>query len=429
VRPLLLVPASKPAAPLAKERMIANRVLPAISLTLLSCLAACSSTSGEERTGQARSAVINGKPSDSSQDSVVLLVHYDPTDRSGVGQCTGTLLAPRLVLTARHCVGDTDAYAACKADGTPIMAGAIRKNHKADTMYVFTGKDRPDFGRAQDIEPAGQGMKILDDGGKNLCNHDIALIVLKEPITNVPIAPVRLDGDVEVGELITAVGWGVTEDTPSPDQRQQRKNIKITNVGPDKSAANVPPNEFEVGESICSGDSGGPGFAQETNAVIGVVSRGGNAGGGAESNDPAANCIDGRNLYTKTSPFKDLILQGFELAEAEPWIEGGPDPRKLKPKAACASGDECRSALCLPDPDAANETTCAEDCSVTETCSVEGEVCTAEGDSKVCRKPAPPPAEASAGMCASAPASSGGGAFASVIFGLLALAGLRRKRS
>ena len=142
---------------------------------------------------------------------------------------------------------------------------------------------------------------------------------------------------------------------------------------------------------------------------------------------PRPTASTGRNLYTKISPFKDLLLEGYQLAEAEPWIEGGPDPRKLKPKAACETGDECRSALCLADPDAANATTCAEDCSVTETCSVEGEVCTAEGEARVCRAPKKAPPESS-GMCSSTPGRSGSGG-ASLVFALLALASLRRKRS
>ncbi|HVH45545.1 MAG TPA: trypsin-like serine protease [Labilithrix sp.] len=425
--------------------MIANRAFPAVTLTLLSSLAACSSTSGNvgqraERVGAERSAVIKGKPSDTSQDSVVLLVHYDPENAS-FGQCTGTLLAPRLVLTARHCVGDTDAYAACKADGTPVAAGVIRKNHAAKTMYVFTGKDRPDFTGADHTEPAGVGLKILDDGGKNLCNHDIALLVLKEPIKDVPIASIRLDEDVAVGELITAVGWGVTDKTPQPDQRQQRTNVEIISVGPEKSLGSVPPNEFQVGESICSGDSGGPAFAQKTKAVVGVVSRGGNAQAGGENDDPAAPCIDGRNLYTKISPFKELILQGYALAEAEPWLEGGPDPRKSKAKAACTSGDECRSGLCLADPDAESAKTCAEDCSTNGTCSVEGEVCTEESGAMVCRT-APPPVLPEAGAeappatvtktttsCSSSPSSSVPGTIAgSIALGTLALACVRRKR-
>lgn len=408
--------------------MTTTRALSVVTLSLLSCIAACSTQSAQEEgtTGQARSAVINGKASDASQDAVVLLVHYDPAAH-GVGSCTGTLLAPRLVLTARHCVGDTDEYAACKSDGTPIAAGAIRKNHDPETLYVFTGTERPDFGRGR-VEPAGIGMKILDDGGKNLCNHDLALVVLKEPVKNAQIAPIRLESEVAVGELITAVGWGVTEKTRMPEERQQRKNIEILSSGPDKKEGSVPPNEFEVGEAICSGDSGGPAISQETNAVVGVVSRGGNQQAG-DSTDPASHCIDGRNLYTKVTPFKELIMQGFELAEAEPWLEGQPDPRKLKPNNACTSGDECRSGLCLADPNQADATMCAEDCSAGNACSTEGEVCTNEGEAMVCR-PEKKTTTTTTSTCStsSAPGRSVGGG-ASLVFGLLALASLRRKRS
>lgn len=401
-----------------------HRPLLALPLVLACTLAACASDPAEEQIGSTRGAVIKGKPSTSAQDAVVLLIHYDPSNRS-FGECTGTLIAPNLVLTARHCVADTDPYAACDAEGKPLAAGVVRRNHKASTMYVFTGKDRPDFSRGR-VEPAGTGARIVDDGGKNLCNHDIALVVLEEPVADAKIAPIRLEAEVEQGEVLTAVGWGVTERTPQPAVRQQRTGIKVTGVGPDKdSFPPIPPNEFQVGESICSGDSGGPAFA-ESGAVVGVVSRGGNAQQ-QDPNNPAASCIGATNLYMKLAPFQEMILGAFELAEAEPWLEGQPDPRLLKPGSACADGSECRSSLCLSDPDQANELTCAQDCSAAD--CPEGQVCAVEGDVSVCRLPKKPSAAAPepGGLCSGAPAgpSSSGFAIAVAAFGVAAL---RRRR-
>lgn len=407
-----------------------NRTLAVIPFVLFAALAACSSSEspGEatrgEVTGTARSRVINGKPSDASQDAVVMLVHYDP-GAGEVGSCTGTLLAPNLVLTARHCVAITDEYAACDGDGQPIAAGKVQGDSKASTLYVFKGAKRPDFSAGR-VEPDGQGAKIVDDGGNNLCNHDLALVVLKDPVKDAKIAQIRLDGDVTKGETITAIGWGYT-DNGMPNVRQQRTGVKILDVGPDKkSFPAVAPNEFQVGEAICSGDSGGPAIDADTGAIVGVVSRGGNAQG-QNKQDPAAGCIGAQNLYTKVMPFKDTLLKAFELANAEPWVEGGPDPRLLKPGNACSDGSECRSNLCLMDPDA-KETTCAEDCSAAD-CSDPSMVCVAEGDAKVCRSKASQENKASdgGGGCSSSPTGSHGGALALVVaaFGLIAL---RRRR-
>lgn len=355
----------------------------------------------------------------------MLLVHYDPKQPNGMSMCTGSLLAPKLVLTARHCVAKTAESAACDEQGNPIGSGGVSGDNDPSTLYVFTGTKLP-FGQSH-VTPAATGAQIVDDGSTNLCNHDIALLVLDKEIIDMPIIPVRVDSDVQEGELVTSVGWGVTDKESTPSVRQQRAEVAIKVVGPAKSSGfPVPPNEFEVGESICSGDSGGPAIA-DTGAVVGIVSRGGN-GQQPDQNNPSATCVgtSASNLYTKLSPFKDLLLQAYDAAGAEPWFEGGEDPRKAKPGEACTDASDCRSNLCLADRDQKNALTCAQDCSSAECSS--GQVCVAEGDAKVCRLPASVTTTTTTSSCSASPRSvSTTGILA--VFGVFgAFASARRRR-
>lgn len=346
------------------------------ALVLGSLSVACSAAP-EVTAGESSSAIIKGTASDASQNAVVLLVMIDRGE-GGIGQCTGTMLAPNLVLTARHCVSATDdGGIACRPDGTPLGGGGIRKDKAAADIYVVVGQNRPTRPEAN-----GQGAKLITNGAKNLCNNDIALVLLKEPIKDVPIAPVRLDSPAVVGELITAVGWGVTDRTQSPSVRMQRSGIPITASGSD-NVERTGPAEFAVGESICSGDSGGPAIAETTGAVLGVVSRGGN--GTQPTNNPASSCIgsNASNFYTDVSSFKEMILAAYEEAGQDPWLEGGPDPRLSKDGEACTESAGCRSNACIAGK-------CVPSCA--KTACAAGTTCQDKEGAKVClAPPAGPP--------------------------------------
>src|SRR5688572_30350786 len=122
-----------------------------------------------DEVSAARRAIIDGVKSDAVDDSAIAIPLFQ--DGRFAGACSGVLVAPNLVLTARHCVSESDPVSACDPEGNPLYGGNIYADRAAEDLGVITGA-------ALKFELDAAGQQVFTLAGDTLCNADIALILL-----------------------------------------------------------------------------------------------------------------------------------------------------------------------------------------------------------------------------------------------------------
>lgn len=243
------------------------RLPPSIWLSLL--LLGCAPI--RDDVEQIAQPIVQGRPSGADEDAAVL-IRSGNLDASSCesaegecGVCSGRLIAPRLVLTAYHCLRkQRSSLLNCSANGEAIGAGvgADMTLEPPANLAVYVGHERAAL-REVAVEQVVAGFI------PSICNQDVAYLVLAEPALDVH-TPLRRQ-PVRFGEELHVAGWGHTLGTgePLPEQRWARDDLSVIEVGP---GVETPAGMFAVGGgSLCQGDSGA--VALIDGAAVGVYSR------------------------------------------------------------------------------------------------------------------------------------------------------------
>ena len=205
-------------------------------------LALCSTAAAESHTSLVdmdrpdydATPVINGTavPAGKWPDTVAVL--------SATGSCTGTLIAPDVVLTAGHC-----------ADPAPTTVIANTTNYNGTGGIRATVKKVTAYPNWQNT-------------------FDVAVIVLNSPITGVAPRPIgaacTFQGFTD-NMMVHLVGFGLTDTAGAGDNTTLREasapivDSDCSTSGKGCSAGAAPAGEFiagGAGTDSCFGDSGGP---------------------------------------------------------------------------------------------------------------------------------------------------------------------------
>lgn len=436
--------------------------LGAAAIVVLGILAGCSTRAPSEkvegRIGSLSQAIQNGDP-DGTTHPFAVGVCGGRTGNAAQpcqGYCSGALILPNLIVTARHCVSQSARSIDCSLD-PPERFGGL--SHNSNSYWITTHnlmKNNPSIGwhHVQDIlVPGGTDADIF-------CGNDIALLVLDDLVPAGEATPIIPNiqysmSDPKFAHAFTAIGYGGTtaDDFQTNGAiRRYRSGIPVLCIPGDPTIPcpkppNFPENEFVGGTGTCGGDSGSSafeesGYKKNLFRSFGVLSRGAEIGS-----------VCKQSVYTRLDKWRDFIIDGATQASANwtkypkpspdwtgpfvpppPVPDGGtedggtrPPGSKLGIGEACGGDDQCQSALCAGGicAQACNEADVPSSCPEGFECKAS--VCVTIGGGGTNNASGGSTTTTTSG-CSAAPERTSGGASLFVVFGALIYGVARRRR-
>ena len=285
-------------------------------LACLGALVAMACSGDADPTGSANplpSADIVGTPAgiaDRQHDPAVVALVVD-----GNVVCSGALIGPDVVLTARHCVTDDGAMPSCSID-----AGTTPSPRDPASLQVLVGDSATGGGLR------GPGREVIAPTDTNSCGADIALVILSEPLDGTRPLKVRPTGAAR-GDHVRTSGFVVAD---AGAVKVVRDHVYIE--GTTRSELRL--------EEACWAMAGSPALDEGTGAVVGVESRAvGSACSGAHA----------QNAYARTDTYFDFISHALAHAAGASTSTGqakeivGP----VDLGSNCVSASDCAAGVCV----------------------------------------------------------------------------------
>jgi len=271
----------------------------AVALVAFLLSTGCAPSDESDEVNDVASAAIVGGDIDTEHIAVVML----RDQRAPNYACSGTLIAPGLVLTAAHCVAPS-LSSNCTAGYTNNPGGI---DHLADNMRV-----RVTTSRATSV---ARGVTWLFPQRDGHCGDDIALLILDSDLAGIKPLAVELAAKPTKGQPLSAVGFGLDEQGVF-GTRRVLDGLVVRRVGTEAGKLSEAPHvptlgEFSVPPGQCKGDSGGPAISA-SKRVIGVLSR--QIGGEGK----LVECAKHDNIVVSTTAHAAFIRRGMQIAASQP---------------------------------------------------------------------------------------------------------------